>query len=476
MLTVDLHCHPNLKAFNSGKDAPTKNLWENIHHNIATPFARRVGSQTSQILKQSQSNFYRLAEADVRVFNISLYPIERGFLHLRNLPKALVGKQRINTMHEVITGFDGKRIAQLMQSDDYFAELESEYAYVEQAVGSSPDGKWRFVIANSYDEVQQLLQQPNTLIGIISIEGAHALGTGNSDADKLSETELIALTTQRIRKMKQWKYPPLTINLSHHFWNHLAGHSTTFKPPINRIINQDRGIETGITEAGWSVIRELLSTHNGKRILIDTKHMSVESRKAYYQFIRAYNQLNPTDTIPIVCSHTGIGGFATMNASIAEKDNKPKALNSRLYNWSINISDEEIRIIHQSGGIIGLMVDRGMLGGFRTVKEIVAIKDERQKRIAYCKLFWDNVFQIITAIGNASAWEVVALGTDFDGSITHMEPYESATELPRFQADLIQYLTESNYRKELWHGQTPEQMVERMMHQNAMKFYERFFI
>ncbi len=476
MLTVDLHCHPNLKAFNSGKDKPVKNLWENITHKIESKFAQTIGRQSPHILKESQTNFYKQAEGNVRVFNISLYPIERGFLHLNRVSKSIIGKNRINTMHEVITGYEAECIKYMMSHDDYFNDLLKEYNFVEKAIGKSPDGKYEFVLVNSFKELQAALKKENTLIGIISIEGAHALGIGNTSGEKLSNQELIDLITRNVTTIKQWKYPPLTINLAHHFWNQLSGHSTTFKPPINRLITQAKGKDTGITEAGWHTIRQFLSKENGKRILIDTKHMSVAARKEYYNFIATYNHINPNDIIPIICSHTGIGGFETLDKSIKEKDIASKARNSRLYNWSINISDEEIRIIHQSQGIIGLMLDRGMLGGFNEVKKIAAINDTTQQRKAYAKLFFDNVFQIIQAVGNETAWQVVALGTDFDGSITHMDPYESSSKLPLFQSDLIAFLEETKYKKDLWFNQSPQQIVARIMHENALNFYEKFFV
>jgi len=40
---------------------------------------------SKDILKESQSNFYKLIEGNVRVVMISLYPIESGFLKIRNL-------------------------------------------------------------------------------------------------------------------------------------------------------------------------------------------------------------------------------------------------------------------------------------------------------------------------------------------------------------------------------------------------------
>ena len=476
IMTVDLHCHPNLKSFNSGHPLPKYGMWENIHHNIESKFAKTISEQSAHVLKESQTNLYALAEGNVRIFNVSLYPIERGFLHLRNIPKALIGKNKINILQEVITGFDIERIVHLKKYDDYFQDLQDEYAFIEKAQGKSPDGKYEFVLVNNYAELEAALKKKNTLIGIVSIEGGHALGTGRETTESLSTEKLLELVTERISIIKKWKNPPLTINLAHHFWNQLCGHATSFKAPINSIVNQNKGKNKGITEAGWQVIRQLLSRENGKRILIDTKHMSIAARKEYYDFIANYNFLNPQDIIPIISSHAGVNGIQTMEGSIRENDLPRKARWQRFFKWSINLSNEEVRIIHQSKGLIGIMMDRGMLGGLKAIKKIVEIEDTHKKRLEYCKLFWDNAFQIAKAVKEKSAWDVVALGTDFDGTITHMEPYHSSAKIPDLQKDLIAYLEKTNYQKDLWYDYTPEQLVEKIMHQNALDFYKKFFV
>lgn len=476
IITVDLHCHPNLKSFNSGQPEPAINMWQKVHHKMESKFAQTIKEASSQVLKESQANLYSLAEGNVRVFNVSLYPIERGFLHLRNIPKILMGKDRINTLHEVLTGFSAARITHLKKHADYFDDLLAEYHYVFNGQGKSPDGRWEFMMVNNYKELSQALKKDNTLIGILSIEGAHVLGTGSAMNEGLSQAELLKLLTENIKTIKNWEVPPFSINLSHHFWNHLCGHAASFKPPINAVVNQNKGKGKGITEAGWHVIRELLSRENGKRILIDVKHMSAEGRKEYYNFISNYNSVNPADAIPVIFSHAGVNGYATIDSSTKENDTAAKNREHRFHRWSINISNEEARIIHQSKGLIGLMMDRGILGGKKTIEKIASIEDDRKKRQEYSKLFWDNAFQIVKAVDDVTGWDAVAYGSDFDGTITHMEPYESSAKLPLFHEDLINYLEQNKYREELWYGFTPRQLVQKIMSENAMQFYKRFFV
>ena len=476
IFTVDLHCHPNLKSFNSGYPKPTRNMWENIEHKAEGRFAKTVNGISQHVLKESQTNLYKLAEGNVRVFQVSLYPTERGFLHMRNIPKILIGKKGVNILQTVITGYEASSVVDMKKHYHYFHDLEKEYAYVHRQQGKSPDGKYEFVFVNNFSELEAALKKKNTLVGIMTIEGAHVLGTGAPDTDDLSLEELKQQLSANILALKQWEFPPLMINLAHHFWNHLSGHATSFKRPINGLVNQNKGKDRGITEAGWHVIRELLSRENGKRILIDTKHMSLAARKEYYSFVSNYNYVNPNDMIPIVTSHAGMNGFNTMDGSIKESDVVIKTRQHRFYRWSINVSNEEARIIHASGGLIGLMMDRGMLGGLATIKKIAALEDTAKQRKEYTRLFWDNAFQIVKAVGSKQGWDAIAIGTDFDGTITHMDPYESAAKMPLLQSDLTDYLEEHRYQEELWYGFTPHDLVRKIMQENAMRFYKRFFV
>ncbi len=475
-MIIDLHCHPNLKSFNSGFPEPTANIWDSIQHRIDGKLAESVSELAAHIHMFSQCNLDAMVAGNMRVFQLSLYPTERGFLHLRNVPTVLLGKRRINIVQEVVTGYSASSIIQQKKHYHYFEDLQAEYNYVINQQGKSPDGQNEFILVNNYNELEKALQKKNTFIGIITIEGAHVLGTGKPDTDTISKEKLLIQLTDNINTIKKWKYPPFVMNLSHHFWNHLAGHATSFKRPINGLVNQNIGKNKGITEAGWHVIREMLSTNNGKRILIDTKHMSIASRKEYYNFISNHNYVNPNHKIPIISSHACANGFKTMDSSIKKNDIIAKTRKGRLYKWSINISDEEAKIIHNSEGLIGLMVDKGNLGGIDLIKEISEIKDNEKQRRAFVHLFLDNAFQLVKAVGEKSGWNMIAFGSDFDGTITHMDPYPTVAALPIFQKDLINYLEEKKYQKDLWFGYTPNEIIDKIFFKNAMDFYKKFFV
>lgn len=475
---VDLHCHPNIKAFNSGHPKPTKNLWEKIEHEFSdTGFMRIIRDKSTHILKRSQCNLDTCIEGNVRVINLSLYPMEHGFLNLRDVPGLMMGKNS-NELTAYIAGLNVAKV-NYMKSDTkrYFKDLIQEYEYVRDGEGPSPDGKNAYKIVNNYTELKQVIDnEPNTIAVILSIEGGHAFGCGEEAYEGMPIEEHKALISENIKKVKDWKYPPFTVNLAHHFWNQLTGHATSIKAPVNGLLTQARGKDKGLTELGRHALREMLSRHNGKRIVIDTKHMSIAARFEYYGFVRNYNYLNPDDKIPIITSHSGVNGYKDMTTSLRKKDNMAKSRKSVFHKWSINVSDEEIRIIQESGGLIGVMMDKGLLGGINLINKAAAIEDVAKQREEFCRLIWLNVFQIIDAVGHEGGWDVPAIGTDYDGTITHIDPYETAADMPTLREDLIAYLHKHGNKKDLWYGQTPEQMVARIMNGNAMQFYKKYFI
>ncbi|GIV32841.1 MAG: hypothetical protein KatS3mg031_0376 [Chitinophagales bacterium] len=474
---VDIHCHPNLKAFNSGHPEPVRNMWERIEHpytdNALTRLFRR---KSNAIAKYSQSNLYTLTKGGVRVAIISLYPIEKGFLQFRRVPHAIFGGETVNDVLEHIMAVRKDRLVALQQQENhYFHELVREYEYVKNGQGKSPDNRYEYSIADNYAHLQEILRKPDTIALILSVEGAHALGCGNRVTENMTPDQLIEDLTRNIASMKRWHHPPFFINLAHHFWNQLCGHAPSIPFPFNQLVNQNKGMNEGITQYGWHVLHELLGRHNGKRILIDIKHMSVAARLQYYEYIRKHNRLNPRDKIPVIASHVGLNGYETMKESIEKRDSNRKSRNSYLHRRSINLSDEEVRIIHASGGLLGIMMDKGNLAGIKTLQYLSSIHDEEKKKEEWCRLIWTNIFQAIKAVKQRSAWDIIAIGTDYDGGISHVDLYQSAENMGDLEKDLITYLDKTKFHRELWYGYHPDELVAKIMRENSIGFLKAHF-
>lgn len=476
---VDIHIHPTLKAFNSGYPQPRKNIWEDIVHRLgkSNP-ARFVHKNSLEVAKYSQSNFYELAKGRVRVANVSLYPMEKGFLDMRNISKAVTNKVARDEMLEVVTGYEPDSIKYLRKHTDYFEELEAEYRYVYDNQGKSPDKKWAYKVVNNYTELKDTLSADSkNLAVILHVEGAHVFFNDRMLSGKLSKAEVKKELNDNILKVKEWEVPPFSINLCHHFYNELCGHSKSmFGLASIGLLNQTKGLESGLTGLGIKTLKELLSPNNGKRILVDTKHMSLAGRKEFYNWVRSYNHLSRADKIPIICSHTGVNGFKTMSGSLLKPDTLKKLNKQQFNRWSINISDEEIRIIHKSGGLIGIMLDKYKLGGGKLFDTVEKTTDQSKLKDLYLRAFMDNVLQIVYAADEKSGWDIIALGSDYDGAIPHVDFYDKCSTVPDLYNDLIEFLGRTRHGKDLWHGYKPEEIADKILRKNAMDFYKIHFV
>lgn len=474
---ADIHLHPTLKSSNWTKKDGEKNPWESFRHITPQTAAGRIGEKTSQTLaKYTQTNFYKLMEGNVRIAFVSLYPFERGFLDMRNVPRILTTKKAINEMTAIASGMGLEAVEHLQQKTDYFEEFKTEYAYLKKHQGASPCGKYTYKIVKNNAELQASIAKKNELAVIITCEGAHAFFDQEMWEGKLGKKELKERLTQNIIAVKEWEHPPFFMNLMHHFNNHLGGHAKSFDGFVNNLLNQRKSLELGLEGLGIKAMKEMLSNRNGKRILIDTKHMSLKGRIEYYNWIRSYNYINKDNNIPIICSHTGVNGFKTMAGSKLKVDNVAKKKTSYFFNWGINLSDEELGIIHGSQGMMGLIIDKGKLGGGAFLEKASKTHDQHKLKEMYMKLIWDNLFHAVKAIGTKSAWDIFALGTDFDGAINHVDFYEDATKLPNLYQDLYEYLDATKYEKNLWHGYKPEELLNKLFSLNVQNFMEKNFV
>ena len=474
---VDIHCHPTLRAMNSRPVNGSRNPWEKTsNETFESRISRWANRQSREISKESQCNYYAVADGNIRVVFDSLYPVEKGFLNFRKLPAAVMGKTGAEQVFRTVTGIEQATLYRLRENVQYFPELLEQYEFLLSHQGDSPDGRYCYQLVNSYAEMEQLhIEKPNCVAVVVNIEGAHALGCGTEESMSLSTRKHKLKLTQNIETVKSWDYSPFSINLAHHFWNQLCGHTRSFKPPIYSALNQKNGLNTGITELGWHVIQELHTRNNGKRILIDTKHMSVAARLEYYSFIERYNYMNKGDQIPIICSHTGVNGFSSLESSVVKKDKGRKTRGSYFHNWGINLSSEELRIIHKSKGIVGIMLDKGLLGSPSTLAKIAAIQDDEIRKDGFSELILRNIFYVMESIGEKTAWDLLSIGSDYDGLITHVDCYENATRFINLEADLVSFLERKKYKQELWFGYEPHEMIRKIMGTNAMDFLKNNF-
>ncbi|HLF63769.1 MAG TPA: hypothetical protein VI603_08450 [Saprospiraceae bacterium] len=411
----DFHVHFSFKPANSANftsgTEPDPDHWRERlgmdHFSLAS-----LGEKT--VIKSSQINGNACTLGLHRVLCNGLYPLERGFI--RN--------SIINSI-STLTGFSLKSLRDLESCrSSYFAALEQEYHNLLAHQNDPTFSKHGnvYMLVNSFQEIMQNINTDTNILNILnSVEGGHAFAGDirdangivvdimaaekrhikslfNGGAGDIDFKQYITLLAQNIDHVKsQWAHIPFFVGLSHHYYNHLAGHSPSLTTVVNTALSQygstvDQNDTTktidvfwlGIHPWGQGILNKLLSriTANGsptRRVLIDIKHMSPQARLDYYGILDRMIQNNPGERVPIIVSHTAVSGRRDTRRSIDndyvmfddEKDNCRffysgfgETLTHR-FEGIINLFDDEIVRIVNSDGLIGLMIDeRRIMGRF----------------------------------------------------------------------------------------------------------------
>lgn len=201
---------------------------------------------------------------------------------------------------------------------------------------------------------------PRKLNIILTIEGGHNLQTRTYGSNAGIDV------VDNLKSLKSGRRLYLFMSMAHLEQNLLCTHAYNIK-----IVNDDKFKPTGygLTSLGKDVIREALRQPN--RILIDIKHMSLEARQQYYLMLR---QEYSSENIPIIMSHGGVTGVSWNNRRVAtcgpdnnkwikvQHHKRPGLMQTKFYPRSINLYDEEIIMILDSKGLIGLNFDEKIMG------------------------------------------------------------------------------------------------------------------
>ena len=270
------------------------------------------------------------------------------------------------------------------------------------------------------------------------------------------------------------------------------------------------------TTFGFDVIKKLLdTTGNRNRVYIDVKHMDIKARVQYYKYL-ADNNLQ----VPIIFSHGAVSGknlaLATYtglypNFDLYEEVKAPydlgtfrnecikeKGLSYEMnklgwfYPWSINLADEEIPVIYNSGGIIGITLDERIPGGQRPnykkdkTKLDNYIKDHLMnaadaKVFSHMQPFFRNLFYLVEHCGktDATAWDHLVIGADFDGFIKPVEYCHTAEEIPSLRQLIIKFLPVYEdyvyHNNDLSYKLAPTDIADRLIFKNGEKFALKYY-
>jgi len=535
---ADIHCHPTVIPY-----IRNKSIW---FYKPPTRCQRRKGRYIWDNIARpyTQSDFVSLYKGGVRVVFASLYPIEWCFMTVTRKPVLDKGFFRAiweiivcifrwiiqilgmyTFVGRIISTYPARRIREILKYDrEYFDELCEEYkmlsgdAVIPKKIAkkkkvSIPEGT-RINIVGDYTEIEKNLKSVNIISVILSAEGAQVLGSGQKNTlDGLPDSELNDLNNPRtkalfeklktnISKLKKWgpsgeegTHTPFFIDFNHHFWNQLSGHAMSQADGGHVMFDQRRGLNTPFNELGKKIVRELLVSANGRRILLGSKHMSIDTRKWYYERIAAHNKGKSDEKkLPVIASHVATNGIGTMDAS--RNTNDPNEMDKRydesdsLFNiWDINLTREEILEVQRSNGIIGLILDQRVLGG-KMVNDFLnkmpcKVKNNKELfRWLWAKPVLDNLLYVARIVkeggdlkGGKTIWDNICLGVDFDGRINPIDSYCTAEDLPVLKDVLIKRMEDLQKKgsEPLLEAEDVVKIADAIFFTNVQRFLKTYF-
>nr|MBS0038503.1 membrane dipeptidase [Saprospiraceae bacterium] len=506
---ADIHAHPQLKPLNANEAQRQKNgIWKKF---TSSPRCNELNfmlkGAVKDTKKQSQSNFDQAIDGDIKGVFLAMGPVERNFFDPKRkhwMLKIILQSKSLEDFAACLTGFDIEKVEKIFTRvrekrgiDYYLEELLPEYQFLAEQEADE-----RMAIALNYNDFKNTFEKEGKIASLLTIEGAHSLGNYTEKTDfwaKIGEANqtkiydrLMPHFENNITHMKNWgsgAHCPFFITFCHHFSNLLAGHAKSFspgsffKPGMDDLLDQRNGKNEGFSRMGWDVLELLTSKSNGRRVLIDVKHMSVKSRMEYFHYLEK-NYWSKGEEFPVICSHGALNGYRSLEESL-KPDKRSRWNRHYLSKQAINMSDEEAAILARSKGLFGIVLHGGRLPGGKAKKLMKKAFTSDEIRDAAVELIMSNIFHFVRAVGDQKAWDCIALGTDMDGVIEALPPYTNYSNLRMLPLHLTQFFHRpfsldgigmsrdevSNWMFDL----SPEQLTEKLMSGNVLNFLKRFF-
>lgn len=373
MAYFDLHAHPTMKAFLSGTHpANRRSVWDD--RNPPKPITAPLLLLARPILVH-QANLSQLHDGVVNLC-VSVHHAPE---------KAMAGSHFFQTQARHIPTFVSPTLLQEIgdmqpgQGRSYFQHLQESLA-LTPATLSGPEGQRMQVLRRLRD------YDPSCVNLIRAIEGAHSL-YDDADGTTAMANLLLLLPEHRF----------LYLTLAHLTDNRLFTHAFGMRMKVGPVTIADSTDffprRAGITPRGLELLAAVLQAG----ILVDVKHLSRSARMQFYDYRRQY-----FPDRPILCSHAAAAGCSRDNPpfrkAVWQRDYRQPAkrrdANETLvvvhyeqahngaqvtptdFNpWSINLYDEDIREIVESGGLIGISLDKRIAGDGRNIKEVFSLAE-----------------------------------------------------------------------------------------------------
>lgn len=512
MPLFDFHIHPSLKA-QMADPAAKPTPWEQIVLRFNKPdiILGLLRCQGINEIVDSQASLAMMADAGMNLIAIALHPPEAAMMKDKLIIK-IASEDQTRYINE------GKR-KRIAAGDSYYELLNEELDHLEQHLHHA--GKQLKIISRmlEYDPADT-----DTVHAILNVEGPHAFygkRSGTPLAKRLSDVKANLETFTSGRGVRIF-----AMNIAHleqnDFCNHAFGIQVFNPEPFF-----PRGY--GISAEGL----ELLLLMKEKQILCDIKHTSLFARQQIFQ--TGWQR----DNWPLVCTHAGLTGIHSsaryryllhhreFGGYLRVKHYKPVGyIPGTSFNpSSINLYDDDVVHIIESGGLIGLSMDQRILGvpdnemmetgypdeiyeqevispdereWFRGKKEdrvpvpdewvlktdqIETARDRQRLPDFHARHFLNQVFHLFRIArhygipDNIMAGRI-CIGSDFDGMINPLDCCSDVTGLAAFRKMLEEnFLQWETSFEEAVHYRisdfiSPAALLDRIFYRNGLAFLE----
>jgi microsomal dipeptidase-like Zn-dependent dipeptidase len=504
----DLHTHTSLKTMLGGTNSENrKSCWHIVKS--------KVPDLLTEGILGSQSSLKQMKKGNVKIAITALYSLEKAFAD-NWLLKKYVTKIENDLSKEYLESISKNKLSP-------YQNLKDELAHIQKAISEKMND---VQLLSNLNEINH-----NKINLILATEGLHCF---QNSYDVSNEKQTIEdIKTNFIELIKQNRI--LYTGLTHLTRGVICTHTYAMK-----LLKGEEYIPQGggLAQAAKDIIDICYSGtgFNEKKTFIDIKHMGIVSRMQFYE----YRTQKGYTGIPIVASHIAVTGRSYNNIKI--KSCKPSNVHantveiehhksfsnisyfmpkSNSFNidfnpWSLNLYDEEIEQIIETGGILGLILDKRVLGHtisasdkpiegeeyFSTesfnyltshnhfnlsniedeIKDSITIDILKTANIGLAHLF-ANMMHIVKTFYNKysetemkyKAWDHICIGSDSDGLISTINGYKDASDFDVISGELY-YIFESARKGELkkyFSTLNSDILISKIFYSNGVKFIEK---
>jgi microsomal dipeptidase-like Zn-dependent dipeptidase len=476
----DFHIHPALKSLFSGGTAQNGytalSPWTSIDQS-KIPFLLKWCTDFQYILA-TQGNLEQLVDTGVNLICLALYMPEQAMLQASLIQDATKGPLKVY--------LEANRINELLSGNPFQILMNEQWVTLTNA---SVFGITNKGLKPLNDPKDYNVNDTNTIQAVFSVEGCHTL---SSKLLTFDVNDILGNLDQLSTKAKV-----ISLNLTHMQQSPICNHAFGMQ-----FLGDDSFKPTGygIGASGLQVIQHCYQN----RIMIDLKHMSLGARQELYA-LRQSAEYTPI-VQPLICTHAGFTGISWKDINKYVFQDRPFSKGYSML-WqgkpvghgsaprpsfnasSINLYDEDIIAVLQSGGMIGLSMDQRILG-FQEYEEETNGRDPFPLETEYISnqergvfygdgqvelgaafenegvLGWGEIAQAgivgqdlsfyhlkhvfnhvvhLLHVASAANYDIslaltqICIGSDFDGLIDPISPCMTTPQLPDFKASFIKY-------------------------------------